>query len=168
MPEEQPILETAGSERQRAVGHDRGPLLVTGAPGTGKTELLARRLARLAAAGTRPERVLTIASSRTTAARLRGRCEALLPGSFEELWIGSWDAIGERLLREHSEEAGLDPFFDVLGRAERLAMLLDRLGQLPLRRHEIRGNPAGLLGGVLARVDRPKAGRGGAAAPSER
>jgi len=168
MPEEQSTLENAGSERRRAIEHGAGPLLVVGAPGTGKTELLARRLAHLAADGTRPEQVLTIASSRTTAARLQGRCEALLPGSFEELWIGSWDAIGERLLREYSEEAGLDPFFDVLGRAERLAMLLDRLDRLPLRRHEIRGNPAGLLARLLARIDSLKAERVGPTTLSER
>jgi len=168
MPEEQPTLDSALSGRQRAVEHDRGPLLAVGAPGTGKTELLARRLAHLATAGTRPERVLTIASSRTTAARLRSRCEALVPGSFEELWVGSWDAIGERLLREYPEEAGLDPFFDVLGRAERLAMMLDRLERLPLRRHEIRGNPAGLLARLLARIDDLKAERVGPTTLAER
>src|SRR3954468_22094364 len=160
--------ETTPSDRQRAIEHGEGPLVVVGAPGTGKTELLARRLAHLVAAGTRPERILTIASSRTAAARLRGRCEVLLEGSFEELWIGSWDAIGERILREYSEEAGLDPFFDVLGRAERLAMLLDRLERLPLRRHEIRGNPAGLLARLLARIDTFKAERVGPTTLSER
>jgi superfamily I DNA/RNA helicase/RecB family exonuclease len=168
VPEDQPTLESARSERRRAIEHGEGPLLVVGAPGTGKTEVLARRLAHLVAAGTRPERVLTIASSRATAARLRARCEALVPGSFEELWVGSWDAIGERLLREHPEEAGLDPFFDVLGRAERLAILLDRLDRLPLRRHEIRGNPAGLLARLLARIDRLKAERVGPTTLSER
>jgi DNA helicase-2/ATP-dependent DNA helicase PcrA len=168
VPEDQPTLESALSDRERAVEHDRGPLLVVGPPGTGKTELLARRLARLVADGTRPEGVLTIASSRATAARLRAHCEALLTGSFEELWIGSWDAIGERLLREHSEEAGLEPFFDVLGRGERLAMLLDRLDRLPLRRHEIRGNPAGLLARLLARIDALKAERVGPTTLSER
>jgi DNA helicase II / ATP-dependent DNA helicase PcrA len=162
MPEDRPTLESAASERLRAIEHGEGPLLVLGEPGTGKTELLARRLAHLVAAGNRPESILTIASGRNTAARLRERCEALIEGAFEELWIGSWDAIAERILREFPEEAGLDPFFDVLGRAERLAMLLDRLDELPLRRHEIRGNPAGLLARLLARIDRLKADRVGA------
>src|SRR6476660_4882872 len=112
--------------QERAVVHGDGPLLVLGAAGTGKTEALARRLARLAAAGTGPERVLILASTRATAKRLRDRAEALLEGPFEELWIGDWDVLGERLLRMHAAEAGLDPFFDVLGPAERLAMLLDR------------------------------------------
>jgi DNA helicase II / ATP-dependent DNA helicase PcrA len=168
MPEDHPTTATGASERERAIAHGDGPLLILGAPGTGKTELLARRLTQLVAAGTAPERVLMIASRQATAGRLRERCEALLEGSFEELWIGSWDAIGERILRDYPAEAGLDPFFDVLSRAERLAMLLDRLDRLPLRRHEIRGNPAGLLARLLARIDRLKAERVGPTTLSER
>jgi DNA helicase II / ATP-dependent DNA helicase PcrA len=166
--ETRPTSASAASDRQRAIEHGEGPLLVAGPPGTGKTELLARRLAHLVAGGVRPESVLTIASGHTTAGRLRERCEALVEGPFEELWVGSWDAVAERILREHPEEAGLDPFFDVLGRAERLAMLLDRLDELPLRRHEIRGNPAGLLARLLARIDALKAERVGATTLSER
>jgi DNA helicase II / ATP-dependent DNA helicase PcrA len=161
MREQPPAAAAETDGREPAVAHGAGPLLVLGAAGTGKTELLARRLARLAADGTAPERTLVIGSTRATARRLRERAEALLPGPFEELWIGSWDTIGERLLREHAEAAGLDPFFDVLGPAERLAMLLDRLDQLPLRRHEIRGNPAALLARLLARIDALKAERVG-------
>ena len=150
--------EAALSDAQRlAVEHGEGPLLMIGAAGTGKTEVLARRLARLAEQGTGPEQVLVIASCRAAAGRLRERAEALLEGPYEELWIGTWEAIGERLLGDYSAEAGLDPFFDVLGPAERLAMLLDRLEELPLRHHEIRGNPAGLLARLLRRIDALKA-----------
>ena len=127
-----------------------------GAAGTGKSEALARRLTWLAAEGTGPENVLVLASSQAGAHHLRERAELLLDQPYEELWIGTWEANGERLLREHAE-AGLDPFFDVLGPAERLAMLLDRLDELPLRRHEIRGNPAGLLARLLERIDALKA-----------
>src|SRR4051794_41706529 len=106
---EEPTAAVQAEQRERAIAHGAGPLLVLGAAGTGKTELLARRLAWLAASGTTPERVLLIGSTRATARRLRERAEALLEGPFEELWIGSWDTIGERLLREHVEAAGLDP-----------------------------------------------------------
>ncbi len=47
-------------------------------------------------------------------------------------------------------------------------MLLDRLDQLPLRRHEIRGNPAGLLARLLARIDTLKAERIGPTRLAER
>jgi DNA helicase-2/ATP-dependent DNA helicase PcrA len=144
--------------QQRAVQHGEGPLLLQGAAGTGKTEALGRRFARLVEEGAAAEGILVIAANRPTARRLQKRVEALLPDSYEELWIGIWDELGERLLREHSTAAGLDPFFDVLGPAERLAILLDRLDDLPLRNQEIRGNPAGLLARLLAQVDELKAG----------
>src|SRR4051794_9807581 len=144
--------------QERAVAWDEGPLLVLGPAGSGKSEVLARRLARIAGEGLGPERVLVATSTRANARRLRRRVEALLEGSYEELWIGTWEEVAERLLRESSEAAGLGPFFEVLGRAERLAILLDRIDELPLRSHAIRGTPAGLLARLLERIDAMKAG----------
>jgi DNA helicase II / ATP-dependent DNA helicase PcrA len=149
---------TLAEAQQRAVQHGEGPLLLLGAAGTGKTEALARRLARLATDEVDADRVLLIAATPATARRLQGRAETLLKSPYEELWIGTWPAICERLLRAHSTAAGLNPFFDVLGPAERLAMMLDHLDELPLRNHEIRGNPAGLLARLLAQIDALKAG----------
>jgi DNA helicase II / ATP-dependent DNA helicase PcrA len=151
------MLALAESQ-QRAVAHDEGPLLLVGPPGSGKTEALARRLARLANDGVAPDRVLILCSTRATAKRLQQRAEALLDVPYEELWIGSWATLCERLLHKHSTAAGLDPFFDVLGPAERLAILLERLDELPLRNQEIRGNPTGLLARLLSEVDELKAG----------
>jgi len=144
--------------QERAVRHGDGPLLLAGAPGTGKTEALARRFAFLVGSGVEPDRVLVFASHRATARNLRARVEELLGGSGSELWVGTWDEVGERLLRDHAIAAGLDPFFDVLGPAERLAILLDRIDDLPLRNHDIRGNPAGLLARLLEQADELKAG----------
>jgi DNA helicase-2/ATP-dependent DNA helicase PcrA len=149
---------TLAEAQQRAVLHGDGPLLLLGSAGTGKTEALARRLVRLASDEVDAERVLVIAATPATARRLQSRAETLLRAPYEELWIGTWPAICERLLRAHSTAAGLNPFFDVLGPAERLAMMLDHLDELPLRNHEIRGNPAGLLARLLSQIDALKAG----------
>jgi DNA helicase II / ATP-dependent DNA helicase PcrA len=144
--------------QERAVHHRDGPLLLVGEAGTGKTEVLARRFESLVEEATAPHRILVLASTRATARRLRERVEQLLDRPLEELWIGQWEELGERLLREHSTAAGLDPFFGVLGPAERLALLLDRLDELPLRGHQIRGNPAGLLARLLEQIDELKSG----------
>ncbi len=139
------------------VEHGNGPMLVTSRAGFGRTEALARRLARLAADGTPPERVLVLTRSRAGASRLRARAAALIDVPYEELWISTYEVAAERLLREYALEAGLDPFFATVRAADRLAMLLDRLDELSLRRHEIRGNPAGLLARLLRRIDALKA-----------
>ncbi|MEA2179589.1 MAG: ATP-dependent helicase UvrD/PcrA, partial [Solirubrobacteraceae bacterium] len=53
-------------------------------------------------------------------------------------------------------EAGLDPFVVPLGRADRLAMLLENLDELPLREHDLGASPAALMSRVVARIDRLK------------
>ena len=141
----------------RVAAHSGGPLLVTGPAGSGRSEALALRLEALVSAGLRPEAVLVLTRSRAARATLRDRAEMLLDRPHEELWIHTYAEAAERLLREFSTEAGLDPFFTTVGAADRLAILLDRLDELPLRRHEIRGNPAGLLARLLRRIDLLKA-----------
>jgi DNA helicase-2/ATP-dependent DNA helicase PcrA len=150
-----------GDERDRAVpglterqdgvvSHDRGALLVLGLAGSGRTESLARRLARLVAERERP---LVLTSSVASARRIRTRAEATIEAAYEELVVHTHSVAAARLLREHATEAEIDPFFESLSPAERLAMLLDRIEELPLRRHEIRGNPAGLLARIVDRID---------------
>ena len=132
-------------------------MLVTGPAGFGRSQALALRLASLADDGTAPERVLVLTRSRSAAARLRTRAVDLIDRPYDELWISTYEGAAERLLPEYALEAGLDPFFATVRAADRLAMLLDRLDDLSLRRHEIRGNPAGLLATLLRRVDALKA-----------
>jgi DNA helicase-2/ATP-dependent DNA helicase PcrA len=144
--------------QESAVLHGTGPLLLVGQAGTGKSEAVARRFVRLAEEGVAPHRILVLASNGPAARQLRQRVEARLKGAREELWIGTWAPLAERLLREQATAAGLDPFFNVLGPAERLAILLDRIEELPLRNREIRGNPTGLLARLLEQIDEVKAG----------
>ena len=152
------------TDAQRAVAaHGEGPLLVLGAAGSGRTRgagAAARGAGRRAAS--RPEHVLVLSRSRAARSRLRERAETLLDRPHEELWIHTYEEAAEALLREYSTEAGLDPFFTTVGPADRLAILLDRVDELPLRRHEIRGNPAGPARAPAA-PDRPAQGRGGGA-----
>ena len=137
----------------RVAEHGDGPLLVEGPAGSGRSEALSLRLERLVERGERPEHVLVLTRSRAARAALRSRAEQLVRRPYDQLWIATWGEAAEALLREYPVEAGLDPFFTTVGPADRLAILLARVDDLPLRRHEIRGNPAGLLARLLRRID---------------
>ena len=146
-------LDGLNDAQLQAVTHPGGPALVIGGAGTGKSEALARRFAWLAAGGTSPDGVLAFSPTGAGATRLRRRVEELLEPPWEELHVTTFSDFCCRLLREESHEASVDPFFAHVSRAERLALLLERIDDLTLRTHEIRGNPVPLLVGFLERID---------------
>ncbi|MPZ21933.1 MAG: transposase, partial [Luteitalea sp.] len=68
----------------------------------------------------------------------RWRRSARKPGKSDTL-----DALAiARLLREEALEAGVDPFAAPVTSSDRLAMLLERIDELPLASHALRGNPS--------------------------
>ena len=146
------------SPEQRAVVQGPAePVLLLGAAGTGKTAVLAARHAWLATdGGVAPEEVLALTATAPAADALRGEVEDALHRGFAELAVHTVHGFCARLLRDEALEAGLDPFVVPVGPADRLALLLEHVDELPLRRHDLRGNPSALLAGVVARIDRLK------------
>jgi DNA helicase-2/ATP-dependent DNA helicase PcrA len=153
MPEAVDGLNAAQLE---AVTHPGGPLLVVGGAGTGKTCTLVERFAWLVEQGESPEAILALTFSPAAAGALRERIESRMDRPHEELFVGTFRSLCERLLRDEALEAGLDPFFACMSPADRLALLLERIDELTLRRHEIRGNPAPLIASFVTRIDRLK------------
>jgi DNA helicase-2/ATP-dependent DNA helicase PcrA len=148
---------TYESPQPRAVGHRGGPLLVLGGAGSGRTQTLVARFADLVGSGVAPEEILLLTRTGAAAEALRARVEdALGDRPFEELPVMPLHGMCARLLRDEALEAGIDPFAVTATPADRLALLLDRVEELTLRRHDLRGRPAAVLGAVIARIDRLK------------
>jgi DNA helicase-2/ATP-dependent DNA helicase PcrA len=152
-------LDGLTAEQRQAVSHPGGPLLVVAGAGTGKTRVLTRRFAWLVEQGSTPDEVLALSFSTPAAAEMRERLETLLRVPYEELHVATFHAFCSRLLADEALDAGVDPFFQPVTPADRLALLLDRLDELTLRHHEIRGNPAPLLASFVRRIDRLKDAR---------
>jgi DNA helicase-2/ATP-dependent DNA helicase PcrA len=144
-------------EQARAVALGPGALLVVGGAGTGKTTVVVERFAHRVREGTAPDAILVLAPSRPAAQALREGIEDRLQEAWGELCVHNVHDLCARLLRDEATEAGLDPFFTPATRADRLALLLDRVNELTLRLHDFRGRPAALLAGVIARIDELKA-----------
>ena len=146
-----PLLPT----QRQAVTCSREPLFVIGAAGTGKTRTIEARFAGLVEQGCRPERVLLLTPSAARADATRARLERGLEGGYDELFVMSPVELAALIL--NAAGPGVDPLEPVLGPAERFAMLLDRIDQLSLERHDFGGSANALLAGFIRRIDRLKA-----------
>jgi DNA helicase-2/ATP-dependent DNA helicase PcrA len=150
------LLDGLNANQRAVVTHPGGPLLVVAGAGTGKTRVLTRRFAWLVEEGTPADGILALTFSTPAAAEMRERLETLLEAPYEELNVSTFHSFCLKLLRDEALEACVDPFLSPVTPADRLALLLDRIGDLSLRHHEIRGNPAPLLASFVSRIDRLK------------
>ena len=121
-------------EQRVAVEHDIGaqdgvsrPLLVIAGAGSGKTNTLAHRVARLIQSGADPQRILLLTFSRRAASEMTHRAGNVLhrvlglrgsqaPTSLP--WAGTFHSIGARLLREYAGRIGLEETFTIHDRGD--------------------------------------------------
>ena len=111
-------------EQQAAVEAVEGPVLVLAGAGTGKTRVLTTRLAhilhqRLAF----PSQLLVVTFTNKAAREMGERIAALVGRAVEGLWLGTFHAIGVRLLRRHGELVGLKSNFTILDTDDQLRLL---------------------------------------------
>lgn len=116
--------------QRAAVEHDDSPLLVIAGAGSGKTNTLAHRVARLVVKGADPSRILLLTFSRRAAAEMEGRVERIVAatlglktGALALPWSGTFHAVGARLLRDWAPRLGLDPAFTIVDREDAADLL---------------------------------------------
>ena len=117
-------LDALNPAQRAAVEADDGPLLVLAGAGTGKTRVLTTRLAHLLTTGrARPYQVLAVTFTNKAAREMIQRASLLLGHSLEGLWLGTFHALGARLLRRHAELIGLRANFTILDTDDQLRLL---------------------------------------------
>ena len=149
-----PLAGLTDHQCEAVVHTTRDALLVIGGPGSGKTEVLIRRLLRAVDDGAEAHRMLFLSAQED----LRERVErALAKRPHEDLALYAFPDFCIALLGAEGRHAGIDPFIDVVSPAERLAMLLDRGDDLELSHHDFRGRPLALFASFIRRIDALKA-----------
>ncbi|MBI4543624.1 MAG: UvrD-helicase domain-containing protein [Gemmatimonadetes bacterium] len=101
-------------EQQEAVHHFEGPLLVLAGAGSGKTRVLTTRVAHLVQEhGVDPACILAVTFTNKAAGEMRQRIRRLLNREPAGMWMGTFHAIGARLLRRHAARLGWAPNFGI-------------------------------------------------------
>jgi DNA helicase II / ATP-dependent DNA helicase PcrA len=109
------ILSRLNPEQQRAVETTDGPVLILAGAGSGKTRVLAHRVAYLVGVrGVRPWQILAVTFTNKAAAELRARITGLIgEEAGHEVAMGTFHALCARVLRRDGRAIGLDPHFVV-------------------------------------------------------
>jgi DNA helicase-2/ATP-dependent DNA helicase PcrA len=138
------LLAGLNPPQRAAVTADDGPLLIFAGAGSGKTRVLTHRIAWLIQQGrAEPGEILAVTFTNKAAREMRGRVESLVNLSAGAIWMGTFHAIGVRILRRDGSADGIDRHFIIYDEADRLAVIKRVMNELRL--DEKRYPPSGMV-----------------------
>ena len=108
-------LKGLNEAQSEAVNLTDGPVLVLAGAGTGKTRVLTTRMAHiLMNRKAQPWEILAVTFTNKAGREMKERVSGLIGRPVEGWWVGTFHAIGARILRSHAELVDLKPNFIIL------------------------------------------------------
>lgn len=118
------LLQGLNPEQMFAAAHGDGPLLVLAGAGTGKTMVLAFRIAYLLSQGVKPEYILLVTFTRKAAREMIDRVGQIVGHQVaERIWHGTFHSLGLRLVRQYDRAIRLKNDFSVMDQADAADLL---------------------------------------------
>src|SRR3954471_10597795 len=136
-PTRDELLEGLNEPQREAVVHEGAPLLVVAGAGSGKTRVLARRIAWLISErNAHPGSILAITFTNKAAAEMRERVTELVGGRAKIMWVSTFHSACVRILRKEIDKFGFKSSFTIYDAADskRLMTLVCRDLDLDVKR----------------------------------
>ena len=125
------LLASLNPEQQDAVLHTDGPLLILAGAGSGKTRVIAHRIAHLVSSEIcEPDRILAVTFTNKAAGEMRARVATLLGVDCHQMWISTFHALCARLLRREGPHIGLARDFVIYDSTDQLTVIKQSMRQL--------------------------------------
>jgi DNA helicase-2/ATP-dependent DNA helicase PcrA len=138
------LLRDLNPGQREAVTHVSGPVLVLAGAGSGKTRVLAHRIAYLLhAAGVRPHEILAVTFTNKAAGEMAERVRTLVGGIASGIWMGTFHSICARILRIEGRRLGISPDFTIYDDHDQTLLMKQILSDLGLTKSGL--TPAAVL-----------------------
>ena len=116
------FLDSLNPPQREAVQYTDGPLLILAGAGSGKTRVIAYRIAYLVGSGlAEPHEVLAVTFTNKAAEEMRARVGSLVGATSSGMWISTFHALCARLLRREAPHVGLSRDFVIYDSSDQLA-----------------------------------------------
>ena len=118
------LLSSLNPQQQEAVQRTEGPLLILAGAGSGKTRVIAHRIAWLVSERIAyPDQIMAVTFTNKAAQEMRERVERLLDTDCRAMWISTFHALCARLLRREAHNIGLSRDFTIYDSADQQAVI---------------------------------------------
>jgi DNA helicase II / ATP-dependent DNA helicase PcrA len=146
------ILSPLNDAQRDAVTCSDPHALVLAGAGSGKTRVLVHRIAWLMSTGEAlGHNVLAVTFTNKAAGEMRMRIEEMLHRPVGGMWVGTFHGLAHRLLRAHTEEAGLADGFQIIDSDDQLRAVRRLVRELEL--DEARWQPRQVQGFINSRKE---------------
>ena len=118
------ILAELNPAQREAVEAISGPLLILAGPGSGKTRVIAHRVAYLIkVCGVNPHRIMAVTFTNKAAREMEERLYRLVSGSVRDLNLGTFHALCARILRRDGKAMGIDSRFVIYDADDQISLI---------------------------------------------
>ena len=118
------ILAELNPAQKEAVEAIYGPVLILAGPGSGKTRVIAHRVAYLIkVCGVRPRNIMAVTFTNKAAREMEARLLRLVGGSSKDLTLGTFHATCARILRQDGRAIGVDSMFVIYDRVDQVSLV---------------------------------------------
>ena len=133
------ILGPLNDAQREAVTATSGPVLVLAGAGSGKTRVIAHRIAYLLAVeGVSPRHVIAVTFTNKAAEEMRRRvADLVLPLGLRPPLIATFHSTCVRILREHAPRIGLPAGFVIYDEDDRLTLVKEAMRELQIDEREL-------------------------------
>ncbi|HCC23811.1 TPA: hypothetical protein DF272_06585 [Candidatus Falkowbacteria bacterium] len=151
------FLSQANESQKQAITHDEGPALVVAGAGTGKTRVITQRIAYLINQGkAKPENILALTFTEKAAAEMEERVDRLLPYGYVDLWISTFHAFCDRVLRDNGLDIGIPNNYKLFDETQAWVLIKKNLERFNLDYYRPLGNPTKFIHALLKHFSRCK------------
>lgn len=144
-------------EQKKAVTHTDGPMLVVAGAGTGKTTVIAKRIAHLIVSKlAKPQEILALTFTEKAAAEMTVRVDEISDWVYADLSISTFHSFGSDIISEFSFELGLPADFKVLTDVEQILFIRDHIFDFTFRHFQNLSEPTSLIKELVKTFSRIK------------